>query len=175
MQKLCKKETEWSDVTFKNAVIHKGACRVCGDLWTDLSNKNQCSWWETHQWTKSVESLQNTLQISESSSEICSVSFSKNMPWNKNEMLEYLRTCYFLKNVVFNATEDSQQGQEYHGPGVWQRYKELDIDIFDFVYTSMHLLYLGSKKCIISMIPTLLKQILRQMQDFGRLAIKSLD
>ena len=25
---------------FKNAVIDKDACRVCGDQWTDLSNKN---------------------------------------------------------------------------------------------------------------------------------------
>ena len=39
----------------------------------------------------------------------------------------------------------------------------------------MHMLYLGIKKNIMSLIPMLLKQILRQNQHFGRLASKSLD
>ena len=39
----------------------------------------------------------------------------------------------------------------------------------------MHLLYLGIKKYIISMFPTLLKQRFRQKKDFGRWARKCLD
>ena len=72
-------------------------------------------------------------------------------------MLEYLRTYCFSKNVAFNAIEDFQQGQEYHGPDVWQKYEKFGIDIFDFAETPMHLLYLGIKKYIISIIPILLK------------------
>ena len=33
-------------------------------------------------------------------------------------MLEYLRICYFSKNVAFYAIEDFQQGKEYHLPDV---------------------------------------------------------
>ena len=99
----------------------------------------------------------------------------KNKVWNTNEMLEYLRTCCFSKNVAFNAIVAFQQGQEYHGPYVWQQYEEFGIDIFDFADTPMHLLYLGTKKYIINMIPTLLKQRLRQNQHFGMSASKSLD
>ena len=76
------------------------------------------------------------------------------------------------KNVAFNVIETFQQGQEYHGPDVWQKYEEFGIDILDFAYTPMHLFYLGIKKYIIRMIPTLLKQRLKQNQDFGRLASK---
>ena len=72
-------------------------------------------------------------------------------------MLEYLRRCCFSKNIAFNAIEAFKQGQEYHGPNVWQKYEEFDIDILDFADTPMHLLNLGIKKYIISMIPTLLK------------------
>ena len=45
---------------------------------------------------------------------------------------------------------------------VWQQYENFGIDNLDFADTPMHLLYLGIKKYIISMIPTLLKQRLRQ-------------
>ena len=31
---------------FKNAVIDKDACSICGDWWTDLSNKN--GWFQKH-------------------------------------------------------------------------------------------------------------------------------
>ena len=53
----------------------------------------------------------------------------ENKLWNKNEMRKYLRTCCFSKNVVFNAIEAFQQGQEYHGEDVCQNYKEFGIDI----------------------------------------------
>ena len=74
----------------------------------------------------------------------------QNKLWNKNEMLEYLRTCCFSKSVAFNAVVAFQQGQEYNGPDVWQKYEEFCIDILDFADTPMHLLYLGIKKYIIS-------------------------
>ena len=35
MQKLSKEETGRVIPNFKNAVICKGACRICGDWWTD--------------------------------------------------------------------------------------------------------------------------------------------
>ena len=90
-------------------------------------------------------------------------------------MLEYLRTYFFPTNMAFNAMETFQQGREYRGPDVWHKYEEFGIEILDFVDTRLHLLYLGIKKYVMSMIPTLLKQRLRQNQDFGRLASKSLD
>ena len=77
--------------------------------------------------------------------------------------------------MALNAIEDFQQGQEYHCPDVWQKYHEFDIVILDFADTPMHLLYLGIKKHIISMIPTLLKQRLRQNQHFGKLSSNFLD
>ena len=81
----------------------------------------------------------------------------ENKLWNKNEMLEYLRTCFFSKNMAFDAIEVFQQGQEYHGPEVWQKYKEFGVLNLDFSDTPMNLLYLGIKKYIISMIQALLK------------------
>ena len=81
----------------------------------------------------------------------------KNKLWSKDETLEYLRACYFSKNLAFNAIEAFQPEQEYHGSDTWQKYEEFGIDIIDFADTPMHLLYLG-KKCMIS----LLKQRLRQ-------------
>ena len=90
-------------------------------------------------------------------------------------MLEYLKTCCFSKNSIFNAIDAFQQEQEYHGPDVWQKYDKFGIDIFVYADTPMHLLYLGIMKYIISMIPTLLKQRLRQNQNFGGLTSKSLD
>ena len=50
--------------------------------------------------------------------------------WNKNEMLEYLGTCCFSKNVAFNAIEAFQQIQGYHRPDVWQKYEAFGIDIY---------------------------------------------
>ena len=75
--------------------------------------------------------------------------------------------------MAFKAIEAFQKGQEYYGPDVWQKYEEFDMDILDFSDTPMHLLYLGIKIYIISMIPTHLKQRLRQNQDFAWLASKS--
>ena len=66
-----------------------------------------------------------------------------------------------FKECGFNAIEVFQQGQECHGPDVWQKYDEFDTDILDFADTPIHLLYLGIKKYMISMIPALLKQRLR--------------
>ena len=66
-----------------------------------------------------------------------------------------------FKNEAFNDIETFQLGQDYHGLDVWQKYEEFSIDILDFADTPMQLLYLGIKDCIISMIPTLLKQRLR--------------
>ena len=57
-----------------------------------------------------------------------------------------MRTCCFLKNVALNAIEAFQQGQEYHGPDVWQKYEKFGTDILDFADTPMHLLYLGLRK-----------------------------
>ena len=37
--------------------------------------------------------------------------------------------------MALNAKEAFQQGQEYHGTDVWQRYEELGIDILDFTET----------------------------------------
>ena len=48
--------------------------------------------------------------------------------WNN----EYFRTCCFSQNVAFNAIEAFQQGQEYHGPDIWQKYEKFGIDILDF-------------------------------------------
>ena len=42
MQILSKKRLSTVISHFKNAVIDKGSCRVCGDCWTDLSNKTGC-------------------------------------------------------------------------------------------------------------------------------------
>ena len=39
-----------------------------------------------------------------------------------------------------------EQGQENHGPDVWQKDEEFVLDIVDFADTPMHLLYLGIKK-----------------------------
>ena len=49
----------------------------------------------------------------------------QNKLWNKNEMLEYLRTCWFSKNRTFNAIEDFQQGQKYHGLDVGNKLSSL--------------------------------------------------
>ena len=65
--------------------------------------------------------------------------------------------------------------QEYHGPVALQQYEEFGIDILGFADNLMHLLYLGIKKFMINMIPTCLKQRLRQNKDFERLASKLLD
>ena len=70
--------------------------------------------------------------------------------WNKNEILEYLRTCCFSKNVALNAIEAFQQVKEYHGPDVWQKYEKFGIEILGFADTPMLLLFLGIKKYIIS-------------------------
>ena len=78
-------------------------------------------------------------------------------------------------NVAFNAIAALKQGQECHGLDVWQKYEEFGIDILDCANTPMHLLYLDIKKYIISMIPTFLKQRMRQNQCFGMLASKALD
>ena len=121
-----------------------------------------------------VESLQNNQQISKQSSEICSLLHSKWAVEQKWSM-EYLKTCCFSKNVAFNTIVAFWQGQEYHGPDIWQKYKKFVIDILDFADTPMYLLYLCIKKYIIVMIPSLLKQWLRQNQHFGRLASKSSD
>ena len=99
----------------------------------------------------------------------------KNKLWNVTEMLEYLRTCCFSKILAFNAIEAFQLEQEYHGSDVWWMYEEIGIDILDFANTPMHLWYMGIKEYIISIIPTPLKQRLRQNQDFVRLASKLLD
>ena len=50
----------------------------------------------------------------------------------------------FLKNVAFNAIQAFQQVKEYHGPDVWPK----GIDILDFAYTPMHLIYLVSKNTL---------------------------
>ena len=186
---------------FKNGVIHIGACKDCGDWQTDLSNKN--CWFPKHKYYPTVKDKregngnQRNINIPKAPDESpvneedllspCRVSFKflnqaltyaeyhfENKLW-KNEMLEYLRTCCFSKNVAFNAIEAFQQGQEYHGPDIWQKYEEFGINILDFADTSMYLLCLDIKKYITSMIPILLKQRLRWNQDFGRLASKSLD
>ena len=47
-------------------------------------------------------------------------------------MLKYLRTLLFSKNVVFNAINTFQQGQQYDGPDVLQKYEEFGVDIFYF-------------------------------------------
>ena len=95
--------------------------------------------------------------------------------WTKIKCWSIWEHAAFVKEVAFNAIEVFQQGQEYHGLDVWQKYEEFGIGILDFADTSIHLLYFGIKKYIISMIPTLLKQRLRQSQHFGRLASTSLD
>ena len=83
--------------------LGKSACRVCGEWWTYYQTKTvgfhnskitqqskkermkwkwrehqdtQSPWWKTCQWGRSVESLQNNLQIFKPSSEICSLSLS---------------------------------------------------------------------------------------------------
>ena len=78
-------------------------------------------------------------------------------------------------NMAFNAIEAFQKGQEYHGPDVWQKYEGFGTNILDFADTPMQLLYFSIKKYMISMTPTLLKQKLRQNQDFGWLVSKPLD
>ena len=90
----------------------------------------------------------------------------QNKMWNKNDMLEYLRTLCFSKNVVFNATEAFYQVQEYHGHHIWWNYEKFGIDILYYTDTPKHLIYLVIKNYIISMIPTLLKQTLMQNQEF---------
>ena len=52
----------------------------------------------------------------------------ENKLWNQNDMLEYLRTGCFSKNVTFNAIEAFQQSQEYHGSDVWNTNKEFGRD-----------------------------------------------
>ena len=93
----------------------------------------------------------------------------------KTKCWNILRICCFSKNLAFNAIAAFQQGQECHGPDIWKQYEKFGIDILGFADSPMHLLYLGIKKYIISMIPTLSKQRLIQNQDFGRLANKWLD
>ena len=83
--------------------------------------------------------MQNILQTSKPSSENAQYHFQNNL-WNKNKTLEYLKKLRFSKNVVFNAIEAFQQGQECHGLDVWQKCEELGIKTLDFVDTSMHLL-----------------------------------
>ena len=90
-------------------------------------------------------------------------------------MLEYLRTCSFLKNVAVNAVKAFKQVKGYHWPDVWQKCEEFGIDNLDFSDTPMHLLYLGINKYILSTMQKLLKQRLRQNQHFGRSASKSLE
>ena len=62
--------------------------------------------------------------------------------------------------------EASQQGQEYHDSAFWQQYEEFGMYILDFADTCIHLLNIGIKKYMISMIPLLLKKELRQSQHF---------
>ena len=57
-------------------------------------------------------------------------------PVHEENLMEYLRTCCFSKNVTFNAIEAFEQGQEYHGPDGWQKYEDFGIDILDFADTS---------------------------------------
>ena len=128
--------------------------------------------WQACQWRKSVESLQDNINFFHEALKYSHYNF-ENKLWNENELMQYLRTWCFSKNVAFDAIKAFQQGQEYLEPDLWQKYEEFGIDILDFSDTPMHLLYLGIKKYIVSMIPTLLKQILRKEQHFGRLASKS--
>ena len=46
MQKLSKEETEQSYNSFQECIYPQGVCTVCGDWWTDLSNKN--CWFPKH-------------------------------------------------------------------------------------------------------------------------------
>ena len=123
---------------FKNAVIVKGACRVCGDLWTDLSNKN--CWFSKHKDYSTVKDRkqengnEGNINILKAPSErpvnkedmlsSCRIMLKflnkapkyaqchfENKLWNKNEMLEYFRTCCFSKNVVFNAVDVFNSGK----------------------------------------------------------------
>ena len=121
MQKMSRKTLSKVIPHLKNLVICKGACRVCGDWWTDLSNKNvgvqntkitQQSneeekememretsmypnpWWETSQWGKSVESLKKNVQILNQGLRCAQYHFQNNL-WNENEILEYLRTSAY--------------------------------------------------------------------------------
>ena len=73
-----------------------------------------------------------------------------------------------LKNVTLNAIESFQQGQEYHGPDVWQQCEEFGIDIMDFADTPMHLFYLDIKKYIISMFLTLLIEAESRLWKVGK-------
>ena len=105
---------------FKNAVICKGACRVCGDWWTDLSNKNY--WFPKHKDYPTVKGRREkngneeniNIHIAPDERPIyeenllspCKITFKvlnqalryaqyyfQNKLWNKNKMLDYLRTC----------------------------------------------------------------------------------
>ena len=72
--------------------------------------------------------------------------FFYNKLWDTNEKLEYLRTCYFSKDKTLNAIEAFQQGQEYHGSDVWQKYEDFVIDILDSADTQMHFVLLGHQE-----------------------------
>ena len=52
--------------------------------------------------------------------------------------MEYLRTCFLAKNMTLNAINAFQQGQKYQSCKNWQKYEEFDINILDFVDTSMY-------------------------------------
>ena len=113
-------------------ILKCGACRVYGDWWTDISNKN--GWFQKHKDYPTVKygSKENgnegNINIPNAPDEkpvneenllnLCRISFKfldqglrydqyhfQNKLWSKNEMLQYLRTCCFSKNVAFNAIE----------------------------------------------------------------------
>ena len=56
------------------------------------------------QWRRSAESLQNIFRSLNQALKYAQYQF-QNKPWNKNEMLDFLRTFYFSKNMAFNAIE----------------------------------------------------------------------
>ena len=117
---------------FKNAVNDKGTCRNCGDRWTYLSNKNY--WFPKHKDYPTVKGRregnwnEGNVNIPKAPDERAvnekdllspyRITFKflydaqchfENKRWNKNEMLEYLRTCCFSKNVAFNAIKAFQK------------------------------------------------------------------
>ena len=169
---------------FKNIGNDKGPSQVCGDWWTDLWNQN--CWFPKHKDYLTVkgrrEENRNEGNINipkaldgwpvneEDLLSPCGISFKF-----LNEALTYahyhfekktvkqkwndgvFENLLFFKECGFQCYWGLSTGARNHGSNVWQKYEEFGIDIIAFANTPMHLLYLGIKKLIISMIPTLLK------------------